>query len=82
LFVLDIAGETLNSLSGDAEPHAEVAADHGKLSNIVTQPNPEIGGWRLSFELAPEGAHVVELHAQLLLNEAAVSEKWLYRWTS
>ena len=82
LFVLDIAGETLNALPDNAELHAEVAADHGKVSNIVTQPNPEIGAWRLSFELAPEGARVVELHAQLLLNDTTVSEKWLYRWTS
>ena len=82
LFVLDIAGETLNALPDNAELHAEVAADHGKVSNIVTQPNPEIGAWRLSFELAPEGARVVELHAHLLLNDTTVSEKWLYRWTS
>jgi len=82
LFVIDLAGETLNSLPADAEPHVEVSADHGVISNTVAQPNPEIGGWRISFELAPAGAHTVELRAQLLVNDASVSERWLYRWTS
>jgi periplasmic glucans biosynthesis protein len=82
LFGIDLAGETLNSLPADAEPHVEVSADHGVISNTVAQPNPEIGGWRISFELAPAGAHTVELRAQLLVNDAAVSERWLYRWTS
>jgi glucans biosynthesis protein len=47
----------------------------------VTQPNPETGGWRLSFELAPEKQSIVELRAQLMKGDEALSEVWLYRWT-
>lgn len=82
LFVIEFVGDKLKSMPGDARLRADVKADHGKIGNVVTQPNPENGGWRLSFELAAEGAHTVELRAQLLANDAVVSEAWVYRWTS
>jgi glucans biosynthesis protein len=81
LFVIDFAGEKLKSLPADAKPSAEVKSDKGKIANLVAQPNPEIGGWRVSFELAPVGEATVEMHAQLLLGDTAVSEAWIYRWT-
>ena len=82
LFVVEFVGDRLKALPGDAKLRAEVKADHGKIDNVVTQPNPENGGWRLSFELAAGGARAVELRAQLLANDAAASEAWVYRWTS
>ena len=56
-----------------------VSANFGKVTNIVTQPVPENGGWRLSFNLAPEKAPVVELRAQLWPNDDPLSEVWVYR---
>jgi len=50
------------------------------VSQVLT-PNPETGGWRISFELAPEGAKVVELRARIKLDDAPLTETWTYRWT-
>jgi glucans biosynthesis protein len=47
----------------------------------VTHPNPEIGGTRVSFQLAPGGEKAVELRAQLLRGDDPLSEVWMNRWT-
>lgn len=78
LFVLDVAGDKLN---GSPQPRVAVSASKGKVQNVVAQPNPE-GGWRISFELVPENADIVELRAQLLNGEAPLTETWMYRWTA
>jgi glucans biosynthesis protein len=82
LFVIEFVSDKLKATSGEAKLRADVKADHGKINNVVAQPNPENGGWRVSFELASGGARVVELRAQLIENDAPVSEAWVYRWTS
>ena len=80
LFVLDIVGDKLNGIKPEAVRGA-VNANFGKVSNVVTQPNPENGGWRLSFNLASDKKPVIELRAQLLQNDDPLSETWVYRWT-
>ncbi|MEH2577474.1 glucan biosynthesis protein G [Bradyrhizobium sp. AZCC 1708] len=79
LFVLDVTGERLKSVDPKSLRGA-VTAEKAKIQNIVTQPNPATGGWRLSFELLKEKTPV-ELRASLMQNEEAVSEVWVYRWT-
>jgi len=79
LFVVEVVGDKLKREAPDRR--AVVTADKGKLRNIVAQPNPVTGGWRISFELLPENAKAVELRAQLMDGEQAASEVWLYRWT-
>lgn len=79
-FVLDLAGEKLKNIDA-ASVHGNVTADKGEIRNIVAQPNPGTGGWRLSFELDTKKAPVVELRAQLMQGDAPLSEIWLYRWT-
>ena len=59
----------------------EVTSNYGKLADVVTQPNPHTGGWRLSFYLDPEKSPTVELRARLMRDEDALSEIWVYRWT-
>ena len=80
LFVIDIVEEMLKDVP-DNEMRGDVWADKGKITNVVTQPNPESGGWRLSFQLAPEDTPAVELRAQLMRGDTALSEVWTYRWT-
>jgi len=58
-----------------------VSANKGRIDHVVAQSNVESGGWRLNFQLAPENESLVELRAQLLRNDEALSEVWLYRWT-
>jgi glucans biosynthesis protein len=80
LFVLDIVGDKLKGVKPETV-RGIVSANFGKIANVVTQPNPQSGGWRLSFNLAPEKQKVVELRAQLMQNDEPLSEIWTYRWT-
>ena len=57
-----------------------MTSDNAIIQNIVTQPNPATGGWRLSFELLKEKTPV-EIRASLMQNNEPVSEVWVYRWT-
>ena len=41
--MIDFAGENLKGIP-PAEIKATVAADKGKVRNVVSHPNPEIGG--------------------------------------
>jgi glucans biosynthesis protein len=81
LFVLDIEGEKLKEATPPDRVRGAVWADKGKIDHVVTQPNPATGGWRLSFELAPNKEPVIELRAQLMRDDQPLSESWLYRWT-
>lgn len=78
-FVLDTSpvGGRMDSL-----PEVEVTCTTGRITNVVLQPNPETGGLRLSFELAPSGARLVELRAALGSRPAPISEIWTFRWTA
>ncbi len=77
--MLDLTGEKLKRL----RPRKSAALSppkRPKSQNVVTQPNPATGGWRLSFEI-PVGEKVpVELRAMLMQDNEAVSEVWVYRW--
>ena len=79
--MIDFVGDMLKGVP-DNEMRGDVSADKGKVTNVVSQPNAEIGGWRLSFQLAPAKAPAVELRAQLMAGERPLSEVWTYRWTA
>jgi periplasmic glucans biosynthesis protein len=78
IFVLDLIGERLK-LVDPKSLRGVVTADKAKIQNIVTQPNPATGGWRLSFELLKEKTPV-EIRASLMQDDKPVSEVWVYRW--
>lgn len=80
LFVLDVVGEQLKDISVDGL-NPSVSANGGAVSDVVLQPNPEIGGLRLSFAFEPRGAEVAELRALVTRGEERLSETWVYRWT-
>ncbi len=80
LFVLELTGDQLKEI--DAKTiKGVVTAEKAEISNIVTQPNPITGGWRLSFQCAVKRQATIELRAFLTQNEEPVSEVWIYRWT-
>lgn len=79
LFVLETQG---GRPPGAELPQLEVSASQGEIRNPVVQPNPETGGWRVHFELAPGSARISELRALLKTGEQPLSETWLYRWTA
>jgi glucans biosynthesis protein len=81
LVVLELAGDKL----GGVDPNSikgVVSAEKSEVVNLVTQPNPETGGWRLSFQFSVKGQTSVELRAVLVQNDTPLSEVWIYRWTA
>jgi len=80
LIVVDFAGENLKGIA-PADIKAAVSFDKAKVRNVVTHPNPEIGGTRVSFQLVPGSEKAVELRAQLLRGDDPLSEAWMNRWT-
>jgi glucans biosynthesis protein len=80
LVVIDLAGGRLSTLADDAKPQVDAAASHGALRNPVAYRSGDAGNWRMSFELEPGDAPVVELRARLRDARGPLSETWLYRW--
>lgn len=81
IFVLDLIGDRLKSIDPNSI-HGSVTAEKAEIKNIVTQPNPVTGGWRLSFELLIKEKSPIELRASLMQGNDAISEVWVYRWVS
>ena len=77
LFVLELIGEKLKGVDPKTIK-ATVTAEKSEIANIVTEPNPETGGWRMSFQCSSKAP--VELRAVLMQNNAPISEVWTYRW--
>ena len=79
LFVIYFEGSAVKELRD--LPVAVLSANSGAVTNTVVQRNPELPGVRVSFELNPNGADLVELRLALKEGEQLISESWLYRWT-
>ncbi len=80
-FVLDFKGGRLDELAPDANLRAIVKAHQGELGPVELRHNRELGGWRLAFDLFPNGEPLCEMRALLDLNQEEVTEIWTYRWT-
>jgi glucans biosynthesis protein len=80
-FIIDFAGESLKAVKPDSPPTLDVGSDKGKIISAVTQPNPDVNGWRVSIELDPGDTNLVELHARMMHGDQPLSETWIYRWT-
>jgi len=79
--VLDFVGDDVKDLAPNAAMHAQLGANTGKITGVVVEPNPALGGWRVMFTLTPGSAQLIELNGVLMNGQTAVSETWLYRWT-
>jgi glucans biosynthesis protein len=80
-FIIDFVGNSLKALKSESPPTLDVGSDKGKIISAFTQPNPEVGGWRVSIELDTQDNKLVELHARLMQGDQPLSETWIYRWT-
>jgi glucans biosynthesis protein len=78
LFVLDLLGENLKGID-PVSVKGNVTAEKSVVKDIVTQPNPDTGGWRLSFQCQVK-SDPIELRAFLTRDDKPISEVWLYRW--
>ncbi len=79
-FVVDFSGEMLSKMDPETPIEAVVTSTSGELSKPVAQPNPETNGWRLFFELTPDGDKPADLRAFLRHGENVLSETWSFRW--
>lgn len=79
-FVVDFAGETLAGLDPATPVEAVIATTSGELSKPVVQANSETKGWRLFFELTPDGNTPADLRAFLRHGDNVLSETWRFRW--
>ena len=65
-----------------ADIKATVTLDKGRVRNVVTHPNPEIGGTRVELPARTREAKRRSSCARSLLRgDDALSEVWLDRWT-
>jgi glucans biosynthesis protein len=80
IFVLDLIGDRFKSVDPNSV-RGNVSGEKIEIKNIVTQPNPAIGGWRLNFEVSVKEKAPIELRASLMQGNDAISEVWVYRWT-
>lgn len=76
-FLLDFAGPTLNTLWPIT---AEVSTSAGTVTRPVVVVNPSSAGRRVTFELIPGGAEVIELRCYLRRGRDALTETWSYQW--
>ena len=81
-FVLDFVGDAVKALPPDAKLRVELGSSAGKVSNVLSLANPETGGWRISFDMAPGGEKLVEMHCVLFGEQGPLTESWIYRWTA
>jgi glucans biosynthesis protein len=79
-FVVDFAGPTLGQLPAETQVEAIVSSTSGQLSKPVVQHDPELPGWRLFFELTPDGGAPADLRAFLRAGDDVLSETWSFRW--
>ncbi len=78
-FVIDFQPADPRSKTPGDDVQADVwVAKHGKLVEQHVQPNPRIGGWRLSFEIENASGKPLELRAFLKQGDETLSETWSY----
>jgi len=80
-FVVDYAGDAPSPIRASAV-QLMAQANPGAIQNAEISENPEINGLRLSFELDPEGADLVEMRVELRSGDRRIAETWVYRWST
>lgn len=82
VFVIDYAIAGNDQPFPAVLPTVKVLASQGKVNHVVVTENPHVHGYRVSFELDPQGASLSELRAELQLTNGHRAETWIYRWTA
>jgi periplasmic glucans biosynthesis protein len=80
-FVIDFVGGRLPDLNATAPVEAVITASTGRIDNQTVQRNDFIDGWRVFFDLKPQGEAPVELRCFLKSGEDALTETWSYQWS-
>lgn len=78
-FIIDFIGGSLKNATAPSL-EGSVQTSGGKLENVVTEPNPMFDGWRIFFDLVPDGDKPADLRALLRQDNKVVSETWVYHF--
>jgi len=78
-FVVDFLGTPLDALTRLDGVEPVVTATRGKVLNPVALPVVGTRIWRVSFDLAIDGAEPIDLRCYLRHEGAAMTETWLYQ---
>jgi periplasmic glucans biosynthesis protein len=79
-FIIDFAPPAGAKPARLNQPAPEIWSSAGEISAPAIMPNPQTGGWRVAFDLAPDRATVYELRCVLREGNKTVSETWTYQW--
>ena len=81
-FVIDFVGKQLDALPADTVLRGVVTVASGEeVAELLDQhvvKNPELGGWRLTFQVRPKRKEPVELRAFLDKGGDTLTETWSY----
>lgn len=80
LFVIDFAGGELASIGADQPVEPVVEASTGRLANVTAVRNEPARGWRVFFDLLPDGNLPCELRCRLVLGVRPITETWSLLW--
>lgn len=81
-FVVDFTGEAVADPGRAASIRVAASTSVGQLRDVVGRANPEIKGYRVTFDLDPGNEELCELRMVLEQDGRPISETWLYRWTA
>ncbi|MFD1704991.1 glucan biosynthesis protein [Methylopila henanensis] len=81
-FVVDFTGEAVADPNRAGAIRPMTATSVGQIRDVVGRPNPEIKGYRVTFDLDPGNEDLCELRMVLEADGKPISETWLYRWTA
>lgn len=79
-FVVDFSGGDLGRLDDGSAVEAVITVSKGEVRRIAARPVEELGGWRMTFDLDPQGEAPIDLRAYLRFRGGALTETWLYTW--
>ncbi len=81
-FVIDFEGGILPDLGADSPVEAMLSTNLEVPPTSIVQRNYATGGWRVFFDIEPDGSDPVELRCFLRLGDETLSETWSYQWTA
>jgi glucans biosynthesis protein len=74
--MIDFAGGDLDWLRPGQPVQGHVSTSSGKVSDVRVEPLGEKRGWRLVFDVEPDGKKPADLRAHLRLYDEALTETW------
>jgi glucans biosynthesis protein len=90
-FVVDFAGGDLPLVPSDAPVEPVIDLSRGRVEpqtslgglfrvSPLLRPLPNVGGWRVTFDISWEGTAPIDMRLFLRLGPTTLTETWLYLW--